>query len=54
LTGKDGKFVIANAPAGSEIALMGWHEDVGWLLTKYGKKLTLQAGKNVVDIEMVK
>lgn len=54
ITGKDGTFTIPRVPAGAEIRVMGWHEEVGWLLTKTGKATTFQTGKNPIDIEMKK
>ena len=51
LSDKDGRFHMPRVPTGSTITLMAWREDVGWLLTRSGRPLTLQPGQNVVDIE---
>ena len=50
----DGTFTIPRIPAGSEVIVWAWHEDVGYLLTRAGKKTTLKAGKNTFDIEAKK
>jgi hypothetical protein len=54
ITGKDGTYTIPRVPAGAEVCVMGWHEEVGWLLTKTGKTKAFQAGKNSFAIEMDK
>jgi len=40
VTDKDGKFAIKNAPAGSEVRLMVWHEKLGRI--KDGEKITIK------------
>jgi len=40
VTDKDGKYTIKNAPAGSEVRLMVWHEKLGKI--KDGEKITIK------------
>jgi hypothetical protein len=54
MTGKDGLFTMPRVPAGAEVCVMGWHEEVGWLLTRTGKAADFRAGKNSLEIEMQK
>jgi hypothetical protein len=50
VTGKDGSFKIARVPAGAELYVWGWHEDIGYLLTKSGKAMTLKEGENTLAV----
>lgn len=50
VTGKDGSFKIARVPAGAELYVWGWHEDIGYLLTKSGKAMTLKEGENTLEV----
>lgn len=53
ITGADGRFKIERVPAGAEITFMGWHEGVGYIESKDGRKLKLEKGENKVpDIEI--
>jgi len=50
ITNADGEFSIPRVPAGMQLKVMAWHEEVGWLLGKEGRSVTFHAGKNVLDI----
>jgi hypothetical protein len=50
VSGKDGSFKIARVPAGAELYVWGWHEDIGYLLTKSGKAMTLKEGENTLNV----
>jgi len=52
ITKDDGTYEIPIVPAGAEVTVMGWHEGVGWTLTKAGHKLTIQEGKNTLDLQL--
>jgi hypothetical protein len=51
ITQKDGSFTIPRVPANMEAIIWAWQEDVGYLLTKAGKKTTFKEGKNTFNIE---
>jgi hypothetical protein len=48
ITKADGTFTIPRVPAGTEVIFMGWHEGIGFLEGKNGRKLALKEGKNEV------
>jgi hypothetical protein len=52
ITKDDGSFEIPRVPAGAEIAVMAWHEEVGYLLGREGKKLDFKQGTNTLDIDV--
>lgn len=52
ITKSDGTFTIPRVPAGMEVQIMAWHEEVGWLFGKDGKTMTLKEGKNTLEFEM--
>ncbi len=52
ITKDDGTFSIPRVPAGVEVQVMAWHESQGWLFTREGKTMKLQAGKNTLDFEI--
>jgi hypothetical protein len=51
VTKKDGTFTMPRVPAGKEVIVWAWQEDIGYVLTKTGKKMTFKEGKNTVDLE---
>jgi len=43
VTNEDGQFVIPRVPAGAEVRVMAWHEDLGYVLGgKDGKKIAFE------------
>lgn len=52
VTKADGTFSIPHVPAGAEVSIMAWHEGVGYVLGKDGKKVTFKEGKNKYDAEI--
>lgn len=48
-TNKDGKFEIAGVPAGSEVYVVKWHEQPGFLGSAQGEKITLKPGDNEMN-----
>jgi hypothetical protein len=48
ITKEDGTFSIPRVPAGAEVTFMGWHEAIGYIESKDGRKLTFKAGENTV------
>lgn len=52
ITQKDGSFTMPRVPAGAEFIVWAWQEDIGYLLTKTGKKMTFKEGKNALDVEL--
>ena len=53
ITKEDGSFEIPNVPAGATVALVAWHEGVGYVLPELskGREMNLKQGKNVVDLQ---
>jgi hypothetical protein len=51
ITQKDGSFTMPRVPVGTEAVVWAWQEDIGYLLTKAGKKMTFKEGKNTLDVE---
>ena len=49
ITKKDGSFTIPRVPAIGEVTVFAWQQDVGYLLKKKGKKMTLKEGKNTLE-----
>lgn len=61
ITKEDGSFTFPPVPAGAEVALMAYHEEVGWLLpeakngvtpSKKGEPITLKTGENVFNFKV--
>ncbi len=52
ITKADGSFSIPRVPAGLEVQVSAWHSGQGWLLTKEGRTMKLERGRNVLDVEM--
>jgi hypothetical protein len=52
ITKADGSFSIPRVPAGLEVQVSAWHPGRGWLLTKEGRTMKLERGRNVLDVEM--
>ncbi|MBI2805216.1 MAG: hypothetical protein HYX68_09590 [Planctomycetes bacterium] len=50
ITDKNGSFNIPRVPANADIAVIGWHEDFGWIPQKAGTRLKFKAGKNALDL----
>ncbi len=54
ITKADGSFEIPFVPAGAQIGVAAYHEDVGYLLTKDGKQMVLKEGENRFDFQIKK
>jgi len=51
ITDDQGNFEIPRVPAGVEVAVMSWHEGVGYVEGgKEGKKITFKAGENKLNL----
>ena len=51
VTGEDGTFHMPRVPAGAELTVMAWHEAALYVLGPSGKKLTLRAGENELNLK---
>jgi hypothetical protein len=51
VTGKDGSYEIPQVPAGAEVEIVYWHEDLG---KPVAEKLTLKEGSNTRDFKIKK
>lgn len=49
ISAKDGSFSIPRVPAGVEITINGWHEELGWVFGRNGKQVTFKEGPNSLD-----
>lgn len=49
ISAKDGSFSIPRVPAGVEITVNGWHEELGWVFGRNGKQVTFKKGPNSLD-----
>lgn len=54
VTNEKGEFEIPIVPAGAKIAVMMWHEEIGYLVGRDGELRDLKEGKNTHDFSIEK